>query len=317
MCRRLLWFGFAVFLASSHAIGQSGPTLVGSGYGSPPYVSVAPGQVLTLWVAGLKAISPSTSNATMFPLSTSLAGISVTLNQIQRAFSQTLAVPLISVAQTNLCGDPSNTAQACLLTAITGQIPFELVSDPFTSPPPSSLVVSQDGVSSQSFFANTVEDNVHVLMACGGGYPGTCVTHADGSLVSSELPAQPGETVVIYAVGLGHTVPTIASGQPTPEPAPTVGGVLVNFDFHCNAGPSRPAGGNARQGIGVSPAFAGLTPGQVGLYQINVQLPAAFPAVQTCPESGAYYPAFSNLTINIAGPYFSYDGAAIWVQRGQ
>ena len=316
MCQRLLWIGSVVLLASSHATGQSGPTLVGSGYGSPPYVSVAPGQVLTLWVAGLKAISPSTSNATMFPLPTSLAGISVTLNQTQRAFSQTLPLTLISVVQTNLCGDPLNTAQACLLTAITGQIPFELVSDPFTSPPPSALVISQDGVNSQSFPIGTVEDNVHVLTGC-GGYPGTCVTHADGSLVSSALPAQPGEMVVIYTVGLGHTVPAVASGQPTPVPAPTVGGVLVNFDFRCNAGPSRPAGGNARQGIGVSPAFAGLTPGQAGLYQINVQLPNVFPAAQACPESSAYYPAFSNLTINIASPYFSYDGAAIWVQPGQ
>jgi uncharacterized protein (TIGR03437 family) len=280
-------------------------------------VSIAPGQVLTLWVAGLVAISPSNSNATGFPLPTSLAGISVTLNQTQRAFSQTLPVPLISVVQTNLCGDPSNTAQACFLTAITGQIPFELVSDPFTNPPPSTLAVSQGGVSSQNFLANTVEDSVHVLTGCGGAYPGTCVTHADGSLVSSALPAQPGETVVIYVVGLGHTKPAIATGQPTPEPAPTVSGVLVNFDFGCNAGPSRPAGGNARQGIGVSPAFAGLTPGQVGLYQINVQLPAAFPTVQACPYSSAYYPAFSNLTINIAAPYFSYDGAAIVVQPGQ
>src|ERR1035441_1062372 len=93
----------------------------------------------------------------------------------------------------------TESAQACLLTAITGQIPFELVSDPFTSPPPSALVISQDGVNSQSFPVGTVEDNVHVLTGC-GGYPGTCVTHADGSLVSSALPAQPGEMVVIYTV---------------------------------------------------------------------------------------------------------------------
>ena len=41
MCQRLLWIGSVVLFASSHATGQSGPTLVGSGYGSPPYVSVA------------------------------------------------------------------------------------------------------------------------------------------------------------------------------------------------------------------------------------------------------------------------------------
>jgi hypothetical protein len=51
----------------------------------------------------------------------------------------------------------------------------------------------------------------------------------------------------------------------------------------------------------------GLTPGQVGLYQINVKLPMVFPALEAC---GGF--VGSTLTINVAGDS-SFDGAAICV----
>jgi len=75
----------------------------------------------------------------------------------------------------------------------------------------------------------------------------------------------------------------------------------------------------------LSPLFVGLTPGQVGLYQINVLLPSAFPAaVVPCTTlavgtgNPAYPPAIvqSNLTIDIGG-VTSFDGAAICIQPPQ
>jgi hypothetical protein len=63
----------------------------------------------------------------------------------------------------------------------------------------------------------------------------------------------------------------------------------------------------------------------VGLYQINIQLPSAFPAaVVSCTTlvvgtgNPAYPPAFvqSNLTIDIGG-VSSFDGAAICIQPGK
>jgi hypothetical protein len=68
-----------------------------------------------------------------------------------------------------------------------------------------------------------------------------------------------------------------------------------------------------------------LTPGQVGLYQINVQLPSAFPAavlpcttLSVCTGNPAFcpLPIQSNLTIDIGG-VTSFDGAAICIQPGQ
>ena len=50
--------------------------------------------------------------------------------------------------------------------------------------------------------------------------PGTILaTHADGSLITQSSPASPGEVVVIYAVGLGHTVPDTYLGQVATSPA--------------------------------------------------------------------------------------------------
>jgi uncharacterized protein (TIGR03437 family) len=83
--------------------------------------------------------------------------------------------------------------------------------------------------------------------------------HSNGSLVTSNSPATPGEDLVMYLVGLGATKPSVPSGAATPNSplsyvnlAPT-----VTVD-------SQPA----------TLLFAGLTPAFVGLYQIDFQVPA-------------------------------------------
>src|SRR5580658_6074527 len=100
--------GFLI-LAASQVFAQSGLTLVGGGYSFHAAVA-APGQIIQLQVAGLKTIlSPSSQMATSVPLPTSLAGISVTVNQsvsqsimgvpVQNSYK----APLVSVNQLNLC----------------------------------------------------------------------------------------------------------------------------------------------------------------------------------------------------------------------
>jgi uncharacterized protein (TIGR03437 family) len=80
--------------------------------------------------------------------------------------------------------------------------------------------------------------------------------HLNGSLVKSATPAQPGEVLVLYLIGLGITEPPVAAGHPTPgasksavQPTLTINGEQAKIDY------------------------AGLTPGQVGLYQINFHVP--------------------------------------------
>jgi len=91
------------------------------------------------------------------------------------------------------------------------------------------------------------------------------MAHWDFSgLVTDNSPAAPGETLVFYMTGLGAVTPAVASGQPAPldeltwAAAPlrcwqTVNGVQNPLQVH----------------------FAGLAPGLVGIYQVNIQMPSA------------------------------------------
>ncbi len=82
---------------------------------------------------------------------------------------------------------------------------------------------------------------------------------ADYSLVTSAKPAKPGEYLIMYLVGLGATNPSVASGTPAPGP-PSLATVT-----HA---PTVTVGSQL-----ATVAFAGLSPGFVGLYQINFQVP--------------------------------------------
>jgi uncharacterized protein (TIGR03437 family) len=81
--------------------------------------------------------------------------------------------------------------------------------------------------------------------------------HGDGTLVNALKPAKPGETIAFYLTGLGATTPSVATGAQDVGLAPVVTPVTVSVD-------SSPA---------ISPGYAGLTPGGIGLYQVNFQVP--------------------------------------------
>jgi uncharacterized protein (TIGR03437 family) len=82
---------------------------------------------------------------------------------------------------------------------------------------------------------------------------------APAFLVTSSAPAQAGDTLVIYCAGLGVTNPPVGDGVASPSipPAQTQSPVTVTI-----------GGQNANV------SFAGLTPTLVGLYQVNVTMPA-------------------------------------------
>jgi uncharacterized protein (TIGR03437 family) len=90
------------------------------------------------------------------------------------------------------------------------------------------------------------------------------ITHPDGSLVSFSNPAHAGETIVVYAVGLGKTTPTIRTGTAAAVPV-EVAGPTANLWFVVDGVPQ---GG---RGL-LYPVYAGLVAGYVGLYQINLRL---------------------------------------------
>jgi uncharacterized protein (TIGR03437 family) len=329
MGKRFKIIRFLVVLEAAKGFAQTGPTLVGTGYVPALPSGISPGQIVRLQVAGLKSIlprqdgshGPRFQRAASVPLPTTLAGISVTVRQFVRRFTSSTPVPLelrkaalVSVQQLDLCRADATTPD-CITTLITAQMPVELqfnnVGNPFYS---TEIVISEAGTDSRPFEVGVGDDQIHVVTDCDQGtwHQSSCrsiVAHPDGSLVSARSPAVAGETVVIYAWGLGRTTPTVKTGEIAPTPAPYSElfgslGAKVRFDFSPNASPAR-----TNEGEWVK-AF--LTPGQVGLYQINVQLPATFPPLRPCEEPLLK----SNLTINLSGVW-STDGASICVQPEQ
>jgi uncharacterized protein (TIGR03437 family) len=135
-------------------------------------------------------------------------------------------------------------------------------------------------------------------------------SEADGSAVNASRPAHAGEALTLYAVGLGYTSPPVPNGQ-GPAEAIAVTGFTVAFDPRPNAGPSRPAR-DTTSPLQVVPAFSGLIPGFVGLYQINVAIPNVTSDIRACDPSLLGASIRTNLTINLVGPA-SVDGVGICV----
>jgi uncharacterized protein (TIGR03437 family) len=100
----------------------------------------------------------------------------------------------------------------------------------------------------------------------GGGY--VIMTTPQGALTG--IPGHPvtaGDVVVIYAIGFGPTTPSVPSGTASPNPAAVVPDTRVCFGEHTVF----------TQPLCVTAAFSGLTPGLVGLYQINITVPQGLP----------------------------------------
>jgi uncharacterized protein (TIGR03437 family) len=134
---------------------------------------------------------------------------------------------------------------------INAQVPFELAAGKQYQ-----ILVSANG-------ALTTPDRIQItdvspgIAAFASGQ--IIAQHLDGSLISETAPAKPSEIIVFYMAGLGDTDNPVVSGAASP------GTVLA-----------RPLTTPALvlNGEPVPILFGGLTPGLVGLYQVNFQVPA-------------------------------------------
>ncbi|MFN0165890.1 MAG: putative Ig domain-containing protein, partial [Bryobacteraceae bacterium] len=87
---------------------------------------------------------------------------------------------------------------------------------------------------------------------------------ADASLVTAESPAKPGEFLQLYLLGMGVTNPPVASGVASPGTEP-LGRAAAETTVTVG-------------GVNATIYYVGLTPGLVGLFQINVQVPTGLSA---------------------------------------
>jgi uncharacterized protein (TIGR03437 family) len=200
-----------------------------------------PGGLASVFVHGV-AVS-GTVAATGFPLPTTLAGVSILVDGTP--------APILVVADLGSVNGV-DTQQ------INFQVPFE--AHVITSWGVAHVVELRYGGLSTYASPQNVGPGIFVLP---DGTP--AIQHAaDYSPVTASNPVVKGETIVVYATGLGSVVNGPATGMPATGPAPMspgpgCGAVTINA----------PTGGAPQSNFG-NVVYAGLTPGYVGLYQLNV-----------------------------------------------
>ncbi len=202
---------------------------------------VAPGSIVAIF--GTNLTNGSSADHSAFgadgKLLTELAGAQVTFNGFRA---------------------PLYAAFAGALSQLNVQVPFEVAGAASAS-----VQVTVAGQSSvpRTVFLDAVSPNIFMVLAA-GPTQGAILNASDAALaapagsIPGARPARRGQDIlVIFCNGLGAVTPPLATGAPANSHT-TVQPVTVLID-----------------GVNVTPDFAGLTPTLVGLYQVNVRLPAS------------------------------------------
>ncbi|MEP7362030.1 MAG: IPT/TIG domain-containing protein [Acidobacteriota bacterium] len=132
-------------------------------------------------------------------------------------------------------------------------------------------------IGSSAPFAITLGQYAPGLFSVDQSGKGIVIATNSGGAVSAANPAKPGEAISLFATGLGATSPVVATGVVTPA-TPLASTV---------AKPTVTIGGQA---AAVSASV--LSPGQVGVYQVNLNVPAgladgSYPVVLTIGGSAS------------------------------
>jgi uncharacterized protein (TIGR03437 family) len=215
--------------------------------------AVAPGGLVSVFGSQM---SPLTMAYQQVPLSTMLAQSCVTVNGVP--------IPLLFVSQGQ----------------INAQLPLNAVGD-------ATMTVITPGGLSESFNFS-VQPAAPSIFQSGTAGPETGLATVyrteNNQLVTDSNPIHPGDTIIIYATGLGTTTPPVAPGMPAPvnplasaaiPPSVTLGGAALNI------------------------LYAGLSPGAVGVYQINASVPADLPTGIQIPLVVSQGSASTSLTVRV------------------
>ena len=189
---------------------------------------IAPGEFITIYGTGLP---PQKAVSVPFPLK--LGGVQLLINNTP--------APLYLITSTQ----------------VFGVVPYSLTSSTAT------IVLDNNGTRSNTITVPVAATAPGIAAVAQNGLGAGAITHANGSLISTDSPAARGETVVIYLTGLGQTSPAGIDGAAA-KGLNTTNSVLAVY-FSGNCGPCD----------GSNITYQGLTPGFAGLYQINVAIPAS------------------------------------------
>ncbi len=218
-----------------------------------PNNQVSPGQIVSIFGANFTSGGPAAASATPLPTQLGPENTSIT------ACGQ--ALPLYTVAAGQ----------------INAQIPFQCP----TSGTATATISAGGQTSTQTFTLAQATPGIFTENASGSG--DGIILHSDNTLVSAAKPATAGETVVIYATGLGPTSPSFATGAAANMANNTVLPVSVTIGSQS-----------------ATVVYAGLTQGLVGLYQVNAVIPAGLTGKQPVVITvGDNYSSAGGVTIQI------------------
>ncbi len=175
--------------------------------------------------------------------------------------------------------------QAPLFFASSGQMNFQVPWE-LAGQTQSAMVVTASSLASspQTAAISAVSPGIFTADSSGSGQAIVTIT-ATGQLAAAATPAPRGQYITIYCSGLGAVSNQPATGAASPA-SPVANTTLV---------PTVTIGGAAATSV----QFSGLTPGLVGLYQVNVLVPSGAATGQAVPLTLTVNGVTSN-TVTIA-----------------
>jgi minor extracellular serine protease Vpr len=225
---------FVNFARQAPSISEGG---VVNGASFAPGQRVAPGSIISIFGSNL---SEGIRGAIRVPLPMALHHVSVSFDHPETGLSLPGRFFFVSPGQLNV------------------QVPWELAGLPF------AFVKARINDSASAVHRLELSDYAPGIFEYeSGGQKLGVVTHADGAVVTPSNPAEPGETVVVYATGVGPVDQAPQTGEPAS------GESLVR---------TRQTPQVTVAGRHAEVFFSGLAPFFVGLNQINVTIPPGTPS---------------------------------------
>jgi uncharacterized protein (TIGR03437 family) len=194
---------------------------------------IAPNELISLSGTGFTTTAVGASS---LPLPMSLGNVTVTINGVPAPLDYVSPTQIIALVPSSI--SPNNNAAYATLQVTSNNVPSNLVT----------------------VYTNNTAPGVFANPAAVGA---AAAQHGGGIAVTSSNPANIGEEIAVYVGGLGAVSPAVVpDGAPAPGP-PNLSVAIdpgIDVDF---GDPQAPT----------SVVFAGLTPTETGLYQINVVVP--------------------------------------------
>jgi uncharacterized protein (TIGR03437 family) len=224
-------------IAWNYDASVAGPTLNKIVNAADSSSAVAPGGLVTISGSQLSPVNVATSE---IPVPTSLADSCLSVNGV--------LAPMLFVSPNQ----------------INAQLPFEVTGN-------ATMVLHTPGGTSNSLDFSILPTAPSVFRSGVAGPEtgiATVVRAKQNTLVTASNPIHLGDAIVIYATGLGATLPPLATGFAAPASPILLAAVQPDVSLG---------------GLALPLYYAGPTPGEVGVYQINALVPGWAPTGMQLP----------------------------------